>query len=65
MASHLQPQPYGFGVRFNNKNHIYTNKQLPTGFIVSKLTPNLYTLLGYKMFLMFGTINVGAAVFSL
>ena len=63
MALHLQAQLCGFGVRFNN--NIYANKQLPTGFIVNKFTPNLYTLLGYKMFLMFATINVGAAVLSL
>ena len=35
-------------------------------FIVSKWTPDIKTALGYKMFLMFATINIGAmAVFSL
>ena len=31
----------------------------PTDFVVSKVTPNLYTLLGYKLFLTFATINIG------
>ncbi|KAF8889439.1 general substrate transporter [Gymnopilus junonius] len=35
-------------------------------FVVSKVTPDLNTDLGYKMFLMFATINIGGmAVFSL
>jgi len=35
-------------------------------FVVSKVTPTLNTDLGYKMFLMFATINIGGmAVFSL
>ncbi|KAF8183657.1 general substrate transporter [Pholiota molesta] len=35
-------------------------------FVVSKVTPTLNTHLGYKMFLMFATINIGGmAVFSL
>ncbi|KAG6828154.1 hypothetical protein H0H92_009005 [Tricholoma furcatifolium] len=31
-------------------------------FVVSKTTPDIHTALGYKMFLMFGTINIGAMV---
>ncbi|KAJ8463766.1 hypothetical protein ONZ51_g10042 [Trametes cubensis] len=35
-------------------------------FVVAKVTPTLETNLGYKLFLMFGTINIGGmAVFSL
>jgi len=35
-------------------------------FVVSKVTPDMITNLGYKIFLMFATVNVGAmAVFSL
>jgi len=35
-------------------------------FVVSKVTPKLVTTLGYKMFLMFATINIaGLAVFAL
>ncbi|PCH39071.1 general substrate transporter [Wolfiporia cocos MD-104 SS10] len=35
-------------------------------FVLSKVTPTLVTDLGYKLFLMFGTINIaGMAVFSL
>ncbi|KAF8151347.1 general substrate transporter [Crassisporium funariophilum] len=35
-------------------------------FVVSKVTPSMNTALGYKMFLMFATINIGGmAVFSL
>jgi len=43
----------------------YTRHQ-PTGFVLSKATPDLNTSLGYKMFLLFATINIGGmAVFSL
>ena len=68
MASHLQAHLNGFGVRFNIWFvwFTFTNDIKSTDFVVSKVTPNLYTSLGYKMFLMFGTINIGgAAVFSL
>jgi len=35
-------------------------------FVISKVTPTLVTALGYKLFLMFATINIaGLAVFSL
>ncbi|KAF8880291.1 general substrate transporter [Infundibulicybe gibba] len=35
-------------------------------FVVSKVTPQMKTNLGYKLFLMFATVNIGAmAVFSL
>ena len=35
-------------------------------FVVAKVTPTLQTDLGYKLFFMFGTINIGGmAVFSL
>jgi sugar porter (SP) family MFS transporter len=35
-------------------------------FVVSKVTPDMITELGYKIFLMFATVNIGAmAVFSL
>lgn len=35
-------------------------------FVISKVTPNLNTSLGYKMFLLFATINIGGmTVFSL
>lgn len=35
-------------------------------FVVSKVTPTIHTRLGYKMFLMFAALNVGAmAPFSL
>ena len=35
-------------------------------FVLSKVTPTLVTDLGYKIFLMFATINIGGmAVFSL
>jgi hypothetical protein len=38
----------------------------PTDFVISKVTPTLVTALGYKLFLMFATINIGGlAVFSL
>ena len=37
-----------------------------TDFVVAKVTPTLETDLGYKLFLMFATINIGGmAVFSL
>lgn len=43
-----------------------TNDIQSIGFIVTKITPNLNTSLGYKMFLLFATINIGGmAVFSL
>lgn len=29
-------------------------------FVVSKVTPNIHTRLGYKMFLMFAALNIGA-----
>lgn len=29
-------------------------------FVVSKVTPHLLTSLGYKIFFMFGAINIGA-----
>jgi hypothetical protein len=35
-------------------------------FVVAKLTPTLVTKLGYKVFFMFGTVNIaGMAVFAL
>lgn len=35
-------------------------------FVLAKITPTLVTQLGYKIFLMFASINIGAmAVFSL
>lgn len=35
-------------------------------FVVSRITPNLVSSLGYKIFLMFGAINIlGMGVFSL
>lgn len=35
-------------------------------FVVSKVTPQMVTNLGYKIFIMFATVNVGAmATFSL
>lgn len=37
-----------------------------TDFVLSKVTPDLETDLGYKLFLMFGTINIGGMLtFSL
>ena len=38
----------------------------PTDFVVSKVTPTMITDLGYKIFFMFGTINILAmGAFSL
>ena len=35
-------------------------------FVVAKVTPTIHTRLGYKMFLMFAALNIGAmAPFSL
>ncbi|KAG6881695.1 hypothetical protein C0992_000394, partial [Termitomyces sp. T32_za158] len=35
-------------------------------FVVSKVTPQMVTNLGYKLFLMFATVNIGAmGLFSL
>lgn len=39
---------------------------MPADFVVSKVTPDIHTALGYKMFFMFAAINIGGmAVFSL
>ena len=44
----------------------FRNPTLPIDFVVAKVTPTLETDLGYKLFLMFATINIGGmAVFSL
>lgn len=38
----------------------------PADFVLSKVTPTLVTDLGYKIFLMFATINIGGmATFAL
>ena len=38
----------------------------PLDFVVAKVTPTIETNLGYKLFMLFGTINIGGmAVFSL
>ena len=68
MASDLQEGFSGSGVRLNIYWFIITNHWnfKPSGFVVSKVTPNFYTPLGYKMFLLFGTIDIGGmAVFAL
>lgn len=66
MPSRLQAQLNGFGAHFYDELimiFILVNN-FPIDLIVSKVTPNLYTLLGYKMFPMFAIINIGAVVFS-
>jgi hypothetical protein len=41
-------------------------KVIPEDFVVSKVTPTMITNLGYKIFFLFGTINiVGMGIFSL
>ncbi|KAG6811789.1 hypothetical protein H0H92_005859 [Tricholoma furcatifolium] len=43
-----------------------SNRYTPVDFVVSKVTPQMVANLGYKIFLMFATVNIGAmAVFSL
>lgn len=38
----------------------------PTDFVVSKVTPTIEANLGYKLFMLFATINIGGmAVFAL
>ena len=68
MASHLPVHFSMFGVWFNIYWFIITNhlNLKSSDFVVSKVTPNLYRSLGYKIFLLFATINVGGlAVFAL
>jgi hypothetical protein len=71
MVWHLQVHLNGFGVRFFFpslddilKNKMHLRKSID--FVLSKVTPILNTSLGYKMFLLFATIDIGGlAVFSL
>ena len=45
---------------------LLTDRSPHADFVLSKVTPTLVTDLGYKIFLMFATINIGAmATFSL
>jgi hypothetical protein len=58
----------GSGVRIGLPGPlIYADPNIhSTDFVVSKVSPNIQTQLGYKMFLMFATVNIGAmATFSL
>lgn len=67
LLSHLRHN--GFGVNY----YSLTSQQcavlmtpLSADFVVSKVTPTIHTNLGYKMFLMFAALNIGAmATFSL
>jgi hypothetical protein len=63
--SHLRRN--GCGVSdFPNESYIYEIMTVFTDYVVSKVTPTIHTRLGYKMFLMFASLNVGAmAPFSL
>ena len=68
MASHLLAHFSGLGVRFNIYWFIITNHLnfKSSDFVVSEITPNLYRSLGYKIFLLFATIDVGGmTVFAL
>jgi hypothetical protein len=62
--SHLHHS--GCGVSIFHESYIYELMTVFADFVVSKVTPTIHTRLGYKMFLMFATLNVGAmAPFSL
>jgi len=39
---------------------VASSSQWLWNFVVSRVTPTIHTRLGYKMFLMFATLNVGA-----
>ena len=68
MVSHLPVHPNGFGVCvIADLYSFFLQKKInPLDFVLSKITPDLNTALGYKLFLMFATINIGGlAVFSL
>ena len=57
----------GFSVCFSFHISSYVSDVIsPTDFVLSKVTPTLVTHLGYKLFLMFATINIaGMGTFSL
>lgn len=43
-----------------------TKQKIPLDFVVAKVTPTIEANLGYKLFMLFATINLGGmAVFSL
>lgn len=51
---------------FSNESYVYRLVIVFVDYVVAKVTPTIHTRLGYKMFLMFATLNVGAmAPFSL
>jgi hypothetical protein len=54
----------GFGVR--SCSFFGISYLRPIDFVVSRVSPDIQTALGYKMFLMFASINIGAlATFAL
>ena len=65
--SHLRRSGYGVSVflipLLVNISELTT---VFSDYVVSKVTPTIHTRLGYKMFLMFACLNVGAmALFAL
>jgi hypothetical protein len=63
--SHLRRSGYGVSI-FPNESYIYELLTVFADYVVSKATPTIHTRLGYKMFLMFASLNIGAmAPFSL
>jgi hypothetical protein len=49
-----------------NESYILKLMSVFADYVVSKVTPSIHTRLGYKMFLMFASLNIGAmAPFSL
>src|SRR5712675_1472661 len=62
--SHLHRSGCGVGVFLTNSTS--TSLWPNADYVVSKMTPTIHTRLGYKMFFMFASLNIGAmAPFSL
>ena len=63
--SHRRHNGCGVSI-FPNESCIYELVTVFADYVVSKVTPTIHTRLGYKMFLLFASLNVGAmAPFSL
>lgn len=50
----------GCGVRVNIAFQYSGSSLVTSDFVISKVTPQLLTALGFKIFMMFGAINIGA-----
>jgi hypothetical protein len=59
--SHLRRSGCGASIFINYPPaNIYELTTVLADYVVSKVTPTIHTRLGYKMFLMFASLNVGA-----